>query len=626
MKTGELEAEVERHNRLYFRDNAPQISDYEFDSLVEELRRRRPESKILSKIISDAKPGGGKIRHQTPMLSLDKCYDEKALSSWAGKFNGAVVASPKIDGCAVSLRYGGDGALFLAATRGDGLEGEEVTRNIRKIKSIPEKIAMSNVEVRGEIYMPLSVFEKYSGEFANPRNLAAGAIKQKDPEKTAQYNLSFFAYDLIGTHVKTQSERFDALEQLGFAVVEWKKVDRDRMQDEFRDMFSRRALADYELDGVVFRAEEISEQDRLGITAHHPRYAIAYKFQGDSETTTLVEVEWSVSRTGAITPVAIVEPVMLSGATVRRASLHNAGMVHKLGLTRGAKVLMTRRGGVIPNLESVVRPGGAKIDLPAKCPSCGSKVAAKDDFLYCTNPKECLKSKVGELEHFVGAIGIDGFGEKLIEKLYEEGLVTEPSEFFELTAKDLLLLERMGEKLADKLVANLREGRNVTLSVFLQSLGIRELGKHAAKVLERYGSVEKLFEVDEEELSSIKTIGPVIAREVVVGLLAKKTLIEKLLKHMKITAAGRARSGWRYAGKNFLFTGRLETMSRSEAEKMTEERGGVIAQSVGKTLDFLVVGDGGGAGSKLSKARKLVEAGSGMKIIDEKEFFSYFNE
>jgi len=628
MSVAELEAEVRRHNRLYFELAQPEIPDSEFDRLVEILREKAPDSLALTELVSDAGATGVKVRHEVPMLSLDKCYEEKAILDWADKFEGKAIASPKIDGVALSIRYDASGKLVQAATRGDGVEGEQVTANVLTIKSIPRKIGAlakkgrDGVEVRGEVYMPLSVFRGYKGEFANPRNLAAGAIKQKDPKKTAAYNLSFFAYDLLGTDAGTEQEKLRLLSDEGFEELERKVVDRGGMQGAYEYFMSRREEYDFETDGVVFKADSVSEQERLGSTAHHPRYAIAYKFQGDSGTTTLKDVEWSVSRSGVITPIAIVEPVELSGAMVGRASLHNLSILRQLigdGLAIGARVVMMRRGGVIPHLESVEKAGRGKVDIPKKCPSCGSAVEERDDFLYCTKPKSCVSSKVGELEHFVKAVGIDGFGEKLVAQLYENGVVTDPSEFYDLTVDELLRMERMGETLAAKLVRNVDDRRSIPLDVFLQSLGIRELGKHASKILAGFGNLGEVMSKTEEELSEIDTIGPVIAHEVVSGLAAKRDLIGKLLKRVDIEAAAVAGEG-KLGGKSYLFTGKLLAMERGQAQKLVEENGGVAAQSVNRDLDFLVVGDGGGAGSKLDKAKKLKEKGGKVEVISEKEF------
>lgn len=666
----ELEREVRRHNRLYFIEHRPKISDAEFDRLVEELKRRKPDSKVLSEIGTDVTGRFKKVRHEIPMLSLDKAYDLKTMQDWAEKFEGNIIVSPKIDGCAMSIRYDGEGKLSQAATRGNGTVGEDVTVNVGFIKDIPQNIHLRNVEVRGEAYMRLSVFARYKAEFANPRNLAAGAIKQKDPKKTGEYDLSFWAYDLLGADVKDEAAKREALKDNGFPVIEWKLIERSQIQEIFesylrysssesasslsrggrvekqadgsrlvssgveklrpvlrqaqdeRDSARTIPFPDYEMDGVVYKANLVAEQERLGATAHHPRFGIAYKFQGDSGVTTLKDVEWSVARTGVITPVGIVEPVELSGAMVSRVSLHNVGLMKKLGLSRGAKVMMTRRGGVIPNLESVVEPGHGKIEEPKKCPSCGARVELRDDFLYCTKPKECVQAKVGELKHFVQTVEIDGFGDVLLEKLYEGGLVTDVSEFYELRAEDLLALERMGDVLADKLVRNVAAKCELPLDVFLRSLGIRELGRHSSQILAReFGTLESVRKVERDRLSAIHTIGDVIADEVVQGLRSKTKLIDKLLKHINVLPYEKKKAeGGMLSGKSFLFTGTLLAMPRSEAEKLVEERGGSIASGVTKSLDYLVVGDGGGAGSKLDKAKKLAEQGGKVNILTEGEF------
>ncbi|MDO8644851.1 MAG: helix-hairpin-helix domain-containing protein [bacterium] len=416
--------------------------------------------------------------------------------------------------------------------------------------------------------------------------------------------------------------------------MEQRIILKDQVEKTYAYFLGQREKFDYETDGVVFKANRIDEQKRLGSTAHHPRHAIAYKFQGDSGTTVLKAVEWSVARTGVITPVGIVEPVELSGATVTRVSLHNYGLMKQKGVRIGAKVLMIRRGGVIPNLESVIEAGkGKEIGGPKECPSCGAPTEIRDDFLYCTNAKNCRHTKVGELKHFVSVVEMDGFGDKLIERLYDNGFVQDPADFYLLTKEQLLEIERMGEVLATKLIRNIQEKQKLPLDLFLRSLGIRELAKHTSKLLvKEYGSLKNLFKVTEEELAAIHTVGPVIAKEVVEGLKKERGLIEKLLKQVKIVGAnlvfahekGRSQ-GSPLHGKKFLFTGSLLSMDRKEAEKRVEEKGGEVASGVTKDLDYLVVGDGGGAGSKLDKAKKLQEKGEKVRILSEKEWKDYLS-
>jgi len=623
----ELERQIRHHNKLYFEKYAPEISDYEFDRLVEKLKKLKPDSSVLSEIPSE---GGAKefkkVRHTSEMLSLDKCYNDEDFASWLDKFEGDVMVMPKIDGLATELRYDERGHLILAATRGDGMVGEDITANVRMIKDVPQKISEGPAEIRGEIYMRLSVFKKYKEQFANPRNLAAGAVKQKDPQKTKDYGLSFFGYDLRGPEFDSEHEKFKAIGRLGIPTVEFKKVSRELipLKEAYAYFLKRRDDHDYETDGVVYRADSLAEQKRLGVTAHHPRWAIAYKFQGDSGTTTLMDVEWSVARTRVITPVGIVEPVELSGATVTHVTLHNYGLMMKLGLRHGSNVVLIRSGGVIPKLEAVAEAGHGKLfKAPEKCPSCGEATEVIDDFLYCTNKHGCRSAKMQELEHFIKVIEVDGFGEKLIEQLYDNGFVQDPADFYTLTRENLLELDRMGEVLATKLIGNVQSKRELPLDVFLRSLGIRELAKHASKLLAKtYGTLERLKAASEEELSAIHTIGPVIAKEVVEGLVKKKGLIEKLLKPVRITQSTFAKASvdLPLRGRKFLFTGSLLSMERGAAEKLVEEKGGEIASGVTKDLDYLVVGDGGGAGSKLEKAKKLKERGGKVAVLTEGEW------
>ena len=626
MSVEELEKEIRYHNELYFKKHKPIISDYDFDRLVERLRKLKPGSIVLEELGSDVSEGAKKIAHSSPMLSLDKCYSLKDLMSWAGKFEGDVVASPKIDGAAIAIRYDDHGKLYLSETRGDGMKGEDITKNVRQIKDIPQQVHDKNLEVRGEVYMRLSVFKKYKEEFANPRNLAAGALKQKDPAKTRGYNLSFFAYELLGKDFDQEREKFAALKKMGFHTVPVEKIHKD--EETLKKIYDRyvaeRDKFDFELDGVVYRVNRIDEQTRLGASAHHPRWAIAYKFQGDFGKTILRDVEWSVSRSGVITPIGIVDPVELSGATVSRVSLHNLGIIEKLGATLGAEVTMVRSGGVIPKLETVIKKTHHPIPIPKKCPSCAYPTKVVDEFLHCTNSKGCRKTKLGELRHFVDVLEIEGFGDKLIEQLYDAGYVEEVYDFFTLTEDDLLALERVGPILAKKLIGNVQSHRRVPLELFLRSLGIHELGKHASQVLAKnFRNLENILQVDPTELANIHTIGEVIAQSVTGGLKEKKPIIQKLLKHIHLEERQTAKKG-KLSGRSFLFTGKMSAMQRGEAEKLVEHHGGEIAPGVSKDLDFLVIGSEGyrdrDKGSKWLKAEALIQKGAAIQIIAEEEF------
>ncbi len=621
----ELVAAIKYYNHQYFVKNDPQISDMEFDQLVEALRRLDPTADVLYAITSDQLPESKKVRHSLPMLSLDKCYDEIGIIAWTQKFDGDVVASPKVDGCAISLVYDSNGYLMQSSTRGDGVTGEDITRNVRFIDSIPQQVNMPNSEVRGEIYMSLSVFNRYEKEFSNPRNLAAGAIKQKNPQKTGAYGLGFFAYDIIGaTDLHNEKDKLECLSHLGFATVDWQLVERDNLQTAFENILEKSHTYDYATDGVVFRANNVLEQRRLGETAHHPRYAIAYKFQGESGISTLEDVHWSVSRTGAITPVAIVSPVVLSGARVQRASLHNISIMQKLNLSLGAKVIITRRGGVIPNIESVVTPGPTAIVLPCACPSCAGPVIQKDDFLFCANPNNCHHSKVGELSHFVSVIGIDGLGEKWLEKLVESELVTDPSMLYSLSVQDLLAFDRMGDVLAQKIIDNIQAHRQLPVATFLQALGINELGDVAAKTIAKaLGSLDIIMAASHEELTHIHGIGPVMADYIRLGFEHKKLLIEKLLMHITVIDSApdiSHDSTWPYAGKSFVFTATLSELSRKQAKEKVLALGGRCQTQLTQKTDVLVIGAEGKAGSKLTKANKYNDVGNAIEIMSEDAF------
>jgi DNA ligase (NAD+) len=380
---------------------------------------------------------------------------------------------------------------------------ENITANAKVIRDVPNKIAARAVEVRGEIFMRISVFEKYKAEgFANPRNLAAGAIKQKDVARSEAYGLSFAAYDLVGTDHATEHEKMDALAKMGFLPIEKAVIDKSQMVAAYEDMAARRSGLDFEIDGVVFRADSTSEQRRLGATSHHPRYAIAYKFQGDSGSTIVREIEWSVSRSGAITPVALIDPVTLSGATVSRASLHNVGFIDKLKLSKNATVVVMRRGGVIPNVEFVSKPGDVAFEVPTTCPSCGGHVRREGDFIFCDKPRACRSSVIGQLSHYADVVGILGFGDAVLAGAFDRGILARPADFYELTERKLLSLDRMGSRLAKRLLREIDRARKLDLATFLRAFGMHEVGKLVSELLaEKYGALEKIYEVDEVELA-----------------------------------------------------------------------------------------------------------------------------
>ena len=644
MSVEELAAAIRYHNWRYFSENAPEISDTQFDLLTRRLKELNPEHPVLAELTASGQ--GDKIRHASPMLSLDKCYTEEELEGWiferrAGdserRFEGKVVETPKVDGVAASFRYDERGRLVAAVTRGDGSVGESFLPNARFIEEIPKEIPDGPAEVRGELYMRLSVFDDFKEDFSNPRNTTAGAIKQKDPRATARYRLSFFTYDVLQRAFATEAEKAVWITSQGLQAVESRLIAVGEIQSGYDAWLTKRHEVDYETDGVVYKVNQSSEQRRLGATAHHPRYAIAYKFQGDSGTTRVKEIEWSVSRTGTITPVAIVEPIELSGAMVSRCSLHNLAIVAELGISVGASVIAMRRGGVIPHIESVTEPGPEALSIPATCPSCGGPTEEKGDFLSCSQPLSCPATRRGTLEHFVKAVEIDGFGPKVMAQLIESGLVSTPADLYRLRPLDLVTLERMGDILARKLVANVDQRRNLPLAVFLRAMGIEEIGKTVAGVLsEHFRTLEALRSTSADLLLSIEGVGPSIAASVVRGLAERRELIDQLLDVVQVedwTPSTPVEGAGPFAGKSVVFTGALATIDRKGAQKKVRELGGQTPSGVTKDLDYLVVGDKGspllGQGSKSSKQKKAeryVNEGSELEIISETRFRELVDE
>ncbi len=625
----ELEELIRHHNRLYWDKDAPEIADTEYDQLVLRLKALAPESPVLLEMGPTERTLGGEFRHGEPMLSLDKCYEGDELAEWAEAFEGDVIATPKFDGIACALHYDAGGRLAVAATRGDGAVGDDITQNALAIRDIPARIPVRHpLEVRGEIYMRLSVFAKFKAEgMANPRNLTAGAVKLKDRAKSAAYALSFVGYDLLGSDETTQDAELAKIEALGFPKIDRFLLAKDALIQGVTRFTELRPRLDYEIDGVVFKVNAIKDQRRLGQTAHHPRFALAYKFQGDSGVSTLREVVWSVARTGAITPVAIVEPVTLSGVTVTRASLHNVGFIAKLGLTLNAKVTLVRRGGVIPNVENVSVPGDAPVVVPEACPGCGSPVVRRKDFLFCEAPRTCRGAILGQLGHFVATIDARGFGEAILEQAYDAGLVRAPADFYKLKWEDLERLDRCGEKLARKLVAEIDAKRTLPLATFLRALGVSELGKNVSSILaSRYRTLPAVLAATEEELAGTHGIGETIAHNVVSGLIEARPTIDALLEHVAFaeeTSEAGTREG-PLAGKSFVFTGKMLAFSRSEGEKRVRAQGGAVQSSVTAGLTYLVVGADktGPKSAKEKAAEKLIAKGAPLKLMTEGELLA----
>ena len=535
MSVQELASEIELHNRLYNEGN-PIISDPLYDRLVEQLRSLSPNHPILNQLTSPdvENTSDGKVRHQIPMLSLSKAYTVDEVMEFLVKTEADFIGSPKIDGLACSIRYDKNGDLLQASTRGDGAVGDDITANVRYIRAIPKHIDMPDLEVRGEVYMPISSFNAFEGIKKSPRNLAVGGLKQKNPSDTAHYGLSFFAYEAVGHDFQTEHEKYDTLKSLGFTPVnyhffQWPSGNEADNRTQVQQMVehyclqetARRPTWDFDADGLVFKLDDTKLQKSLGATEHHPKCAIAFKFAGDEGETVLKSVEWQVAKSGVITPVANFEPLLLSGAMVQRASLSNAAQVEKFPtsdgneqhLKLGATLLVSRRGGVIPHVEKMVScdDNDVDVEIPKVCPSCGAPVIRDNLFLKCSDPENCPSTGQALIENYLKVVNCLGFGEKIIANLYDSGLIKTPADLYRLTIQDIALAVAQSEDgvldpdalLPPKLYNAIQNTRNLDLATFLEALSIPSLGKVTSKLLAkklpkldliRNATVQQLFD------------------------------------------------------------------------------------------------------------------------------------
>jgi DNA ligase (NAD+) len=642
MKESELADLVIYHNKKYFVDAAPEISDETFDKLVEALKFLNPRSPALS-LVGHA-VFGQEVRHLRPMLSLDKCYDDETFFKWSEKIYGDMVAMPKIDGVASSLIYDHRGELIQAATRGDGTIGENITQNMRVIADIPSqlpsKICEEQIsegeflEVRGEVFLPLTRFnEQYAQEFANPRNLAAGALKNKNRDKSKSYGLKFLPYDIRGSRASDEREKFALLKKLGFLELPWELVKNDPDATKiFKKFQELRQDFDFETDGVVFRANKLDDQIRLGETAHHPRYAMAYKFQGESASTELKGVEWSVSRTGAITPVAVIKAVNISGAHVSRASLHNLGIFLSHDLREHSLIEVIRRGGVIPHVERVLSKTGMPLKVPDYCPACHSPTEVSGDFLLCSARQQCHAVIASSLIHFCSVLGIEGLGEKIIYKLLNTGLIKSFKDIFVISTEDLVALERMGKVLAHKLTQEIASKREIPLATFLRALGIDEIGANISElVASNFQSLGRIRELSIEDLMPIHGVGSRIAQSLVLGLKALSDQIDDLLKVVVVKdyeqLLNTADESNIFFGKSVVFTGKMAHLDRKAAQDLVKRLGGLTPGAISSQTNYLVIGDEksalhgqGQKSSKQKEAEKYINAGSALQILSESDF------
>lgn len=658
-RVNELHDLLNQYSYEYYVKDNPSVPDSEYDKLLRELidiEHAHPELKTddspTVRVGGEAQSSFEKVNHETPMLSLGNAFNEEELRRFDERIREHIgkveyMCELKIDGLAVSLKYE-DGRFVQGLTRGDGTTGEDITENLRTIHAIPLKIKEPlNVEVRGEAYMPRRSFMRLNDErekneeqpFANPRNAAAGSLRQLDPKLAAKRKLSVFLYsvnDFTDFNATTQSDALDELDRLGFKT----NHERARVEDiegvleYIKKWTKQREQLSYDIDGIVIKVNDLDQQDEMGFTQKSPRWAIAYKFPAEEVVTELKDIELSIGRTGVVTPTAILEPIRVAGTTVSRASLHNEDLIKERDIRIGDSVIVKKAGDIIPEVvRSIIdrRPNDAKpYRMPTHCPSCGHELVRIEGevALRCINPK-CQAQLVEGLIHFVSrqAMNIDGLGNKIIQQLYHHQLIKDVGDIFYLTKEDLLPLERMGTKKVENLLSAIEHAKQNSLEHLLFGLGIRHLGAKASQILaEKFETMDRLLKVTEEELIAIHDIGDKLAQSVVTYLDNEdiKALIEKLNdKNVNMTYKGVKSSEIEghpeFQNKTIVLTGKLQQMTRKEATTWLEMQGAKVTSSVTKSTDLVIAGED--AGSKLSKAEQF-----GTEIWSESQFIEKQNE
>ncbi len=650
-----LRAEIERHNYAYYVLDAPTIPDAEYDKLFRELQEIEAAYPELVTPDSPTQRVGGKplaafreVRHAVPMLSLNNAFSAEEVEAFDRRCREGLSKSlidyacePKFDGLAISLRYE-QGVFVQGATRGDGFTGEDVTQNLRTVRNIPLRLLGKHVpaslEVRGEVLMlrrdfeQLNVRQRAAGEkeFANPRNAAAGSLRQLDPKITAQRPLRFYAYGVADASVivpapRTHAEVMERLAGWGIPVARERAVvhGAEGLLDYFERLGKARRQLPYDIDGVVYKVNDLAAQERLGFVARAPRFAIAHKFPAEEALTQVLAIDVQVGRTGALTPVARLAPVLVGGVTVTNATLHNEDEVRRKDIRVGDTVIVRRAGDVIPEVVAVVperRPPQTRpFVMPTHCPVCGSQVEKPvgEAIARCTGGLFCPAQRKQTLLHFASrrAMDIEGLGEKLVDQLVDQGLVATVADLYKLDLRTLASLERMGEKSAANLLAAIDKSHTTTLARFIYALGIRNVGEATAKDLARhFGSLQALMQADVETLQQVPEVGPVVAESIAhfFGEAHNRKVIEALIAAGVHWPEGETqRTGeLPLAGKTFVLTGTLPTLTREEAKALIEAQGGKVVGSVSKSTDYVVVGSD--PGSKFTKAREL-----GITMLDE---------
>ena len=659
-RAAELRRELNYHNLRYYQMDDPVISDGQYDALLRELQeieREHPELQTVDsptlRVGGDPSPAFSEVQHARPMLSLGNAFDFEELEAWHRRVTGLLDGAPfemvcelKIDGLAVSLIYE-NGVLVQGATRGNGTTGEDVTRNLRTIRTIPLSLkgfVPMNLEVRGEVFLPIEEFRRLNEEraergeplYANPRNTGAGTIRQLDPKVTAARNMQIWVYSLNSTEgvesIESHWEALKWLENVGFRInPKNKRCDSlEEVRDYYQTWLERRHDLPYEVDGVVVKVSPLALQDQLGIVGREPRWAIAYKFPAEQAVTRLLHIGINVGRTGSLNPYAVLEPVVVGGATVQHASLHNEEDIHRKDIRVGDTVIVERAGEVIPQVVGPVlaeRTGAEQVFcMPERCPECDTPVAkTEDDAMHrCPNPA-CPAQFFELLKHFVskGAADIDGLGERWCSILIKQEMVQDVADLYRLEKARLLELERMGDKLATRIMDNIEASKNRPLPRLLFALGITHVGSEVADLLsQNFIGVEELAKATEEDLTEIEGIGPKIAESIIAWFREPENqrVIERLrasgvrLEQEALPAAATAASGDApFAGLTFVVTGTLAALSRNEAEARIKGMGGKVTSSVTKKTSYVVVGES--PGSKAAKAEQL-----GTPVLDEISF------
>lgn len=655
-RISELREQILYHEKKYYVDNDPQISDYEFDQLMAELKRL--EEAFPEFITPDSptqrvgeKPVEGflTVEHRRPMLSIENCYDVEGLKEFDERIRKLLpkekieyVAELKIDGLSISITYR-DGRYQQAVTRGDGFRGDDVTAQVKTIRSLPLSIPITDeVEVRGEIYLPYESFKKINQErekkgeplFANPRNAAAGSIRLLDPREVASRNLDIFLYYIFinGQERPSQWENLLQLKKLGFKTNPHSRLcfSLDEVIDYYQEWTEKRDSLEYDVDGVVVKVNSTRQRELLGATAKSPRWAISFKFPARQATTRIKEIIIQVGRTGALTPVAILEPVQISGTTISRCTLHNEEELKRKDIRVGDYILLERSGDVIPHVVSVMkerRTGKEKPFIwPKTCPVCHSAIYKEEGeaISRCINPS-CPARIRESILHFASrrAMNIEGLGEALVDQLLAAGLIKQIPDLYHLQYEDLIKLERMGPKSAQNLLDQIEESKSRELWRLIFALGIRHVGEKLAQSLaKKFLDLEKLARASEEELMTLEDVGPKVARSIVFFFAQpeNRELIKKLKEAgLKFKETTEKVGPQPLQGLTFVLTGTLSSMTREQAKEKIERLGGSVSSSVSKKTDYLIVGEE--PGSKLDKARQL-----GVKTLDEKEFLKLLGE